>query len=67
MDNHYLLGLLWQQRADVCIALVCAVLCTISNLAAPVISGYFIEILAGTTTCNHVPTNDAHRLSTQFA
>ena len=47
VDNQFILGLLWQERADVAIALLCALLCTVSNLAAPVISGYFIECLAG--------------------
>lgn len=47
VDNQFILGLLWQERTDVGIALLCALLCTVSNLAAPVISGYFIECLAG--------------------
>ena len=47
LDNEYLWGLVWRERKDLSIALLCALLCTVSNLAAPVISGYFIEILAG--------------------
>lgn len=47
IDNEYIRDLLWQQRGDLLVALACALLCTVSNLAAPVISGYFIEILAG--------------------
>jgi hypothetical protein len=75
IDNEYILGLLWQQRKDIAIALVCAVLCTISNLAAPVISGYFIEILAGRQpTSLYLKVRHARRThtdsmlrSTQFA
>jgi hypothetical protein len=47
IDDSYIRGLLWQERVDISIALLCACLCTLSNLAAPVISGYFIECLAG--------------------
>jgi hypothetical protein len=47
IDDNYIYGLLWQERVDIFIALLCAFLCTLSNLAAPVLSGYFIECLAG--------------------
>lgn len=47
LDNTYLRGLLWNERVNLVIAVVCAVLCTCSNLAAPVISGYLFEVLAG--------------------
>lgn len=47
IDDRYLLGLVWSERVNIIIALVCAVTATCSNLASPVISGYLLEILAG--------------------
>lgn len=44
-DNKYLWGLVWQQRSQLVIAVVCLVLCTTSNLAAPVLSGMLTETL----------------------
>ncbi|MEW5307776.1 MAG: hypothetical protein WDW36_010152 [Sanguina aurantia] len=44
-DNLYVLGLLWQQRQHLSLALLMLVLCTASNLAAPVLSGLLTEAL----------------------
>lgn len=40
-----MLGLLWQQRQHLSLALLMLVLCTASNLAAPVLSGLLTEAL----------------------
>lgn len=44
-DNEYILGLLWQQRQHLAVAGVMLLLCTTSNLAAPVLSGILMEML----------------------
>ncbi|KAG2498202.1 hypothetical protein HYH03_003955 [Edaphochlamys debaryana] len=44
-DDQYLLGLVWRERAHLGLALVALVLCTASNLAAPVLSGALLEML----------------------
>lgn len=44
-DNRYILGLVWNQRGQVALAAVCLLLCTASNLGAPVISGLLMETL----------------------
>ena len=47
VDNQYIRGLVWAERKNLLIALICALICTCSNLAAPVIAGFLLEILAG--------------------
>lgn len=47
IDDKYLWGLVWSERVNISIALICAITATCSNLASPVISGYLLEILAG--------------------
>lgn len=44
-DNEYLLGLVWQQKRHLIVATICVLVCTASNLAAPVLSGMLTEIL----------------------
>ncbi|KAL6764943.1 P-loop containing nucleoside triphosphate hydrolase protein [Haematococcus lacustris] len=44
-DNEYILGLLWQQRGQLACAAVMLLLCTASNLGAPVLSGMLLEAL----------------------
>jgi hypothetical protein len=44
-DNEYLLGVTLQQKHHIAVAAVMLVLCTASNLAAPVLSGMMFEIL----------------------
>ncbi|GBF88247.1 ABC transporter B family protein [Raphidocelis subcapitata] len=45
LDNQYLIGLVLQHREHLIIATVCLLLCTASNLAAPVLSGLLFETL----------------------
>jgi hypothetical protein len=45
LDNEYLIGLVLQHRHHLIIATVCLLLCTASNLAAPVLSGLLFETL----------------------
>ncbi|EFJ41513.1 hypothetical protein VOLCADRAFT_107667 [Volvox carteri f. nagariensis] len=44
-DNEYLLGLVWRERRHLALALFTLLLCTASNLAAPVLSGMLLEML----------------------
>ncbi|GLC41551.1 hypothetical protein PLESTB_000702900 [Pleodorina starrii] len=44
-DNEYLLGLVWRERRHLALAAVTLLLCTASNLAAPVLSGMLLEML----------------------
>jgi len=44
-DNEYILGLVWQQRRHLALACGMLLLCTASNLAAPVLSGMLMELL----------------------
>jgi len=44
-DDEYLIGLVWGQRRQLAVGMVCLLLCTASNLAAPVLSGLLMETL----------------------
>lgn len=44
-DNEYLLGLVWRERRHLALAATTLLLCTASNLAAPVLSGMLLEML----------------------
>lgn len=43
--QEYILGLVWQQRKHLALACGMLLLCTASNLAAPVLSGMLMELL----------------------
>ena len=45
MDNEYLWGIVLQQKQHLLLATVTVLLCTASNLAAPVLSGMLFEHL----------------------
>lgn len=45
LDNEYLVGLVLQHRRHLAVAAACLLLCTASNLAAPVLSGMLFETL----------------------
>ena len=45
LDNEYLVGLVMQHRRHLAVAALCLLLCTASNLAAPVLSGLLFETL----------------------
>jgi hypothetical protein len=45
LDNEYVVGLVLQHRTHLILATVCLLLCTASNLAAPVLSGLLFETL----------------------
>ena len=44
-DDEYIFGLVWQQKAKIVLAAACLVVCTTSNLAAPVLTGMLMELL----------------------
>ncbi|GAX74240.1 hypothetical protein CEUSTIGMA_g1689.t1 [Chlamydomonas eustigma] len=44
-DNEYIIGLIWQQRRQLAAATFCLLICTASNLAAPVLTGLLMETL----------------------
>eukprot|EP00798_Chlamydomonas_sp_ICE-L_P020428 gene20428-27216_t len=44
-DTKYLAGLAWQQKGPLTLAAICVLFCTMSNLAAPVLSGMLVEML----------------------
>ncbi|GFR53209.1 hypothetical protein Agub_g15916 [Astrephomene gubernaculifera] len=46
-DDAYMLGLLWRERRHLGLAAACLLACTASNLAAPVLSGWLLEMLMG--------------------
>lgn len=45
LDNEYILGIALQHKQHLLVAAVTVVLCTVSNLAAPVLSGMLFEHL----------------------
>ena len=45
LDDKYVTGLFMQQHVHLAIATVCLLLCTASNLAAPVLSGMLLDLL----------------------
>lgn len=45
LDNEYILGIVMQQKQHLLLATVTVLLCTASNLAAPVLSGMLFEHL----------------------
>jgi hypothetical protein len=44
-DDQYLWGLIWLHRSQLLLGCLCLMLCTASNLAAPVLSGMLMETL----------------------
>lgn len=44
-DDQYIIGLVWQQKQKIGLALACLFVCTASNLAAPVLTGMLMELL----------------------
>lgn len=44
-DDEYILGLVLQHRGHLALAITSVLLCTVSNLAAPVLSGMLFELL----------------------
>jgi ATP-binding cassette subfamily B (MDR/TAP) protein 10 len=44
-DDEYILGLVWHQKKQIGLAFACLVVCTTSNLAAPVLTGMLMELL----------------------
>jgi hypothetical protein len=44
-DDHYIWGLIRMETKPLLVSGLCLVLCTLSNLAAPVLSGQFLEAI----------------------